>query len=227
MGKKRSRPLEEKIEILQACESDEYSLREICSYYNTHHKTVKIWQKKYNKYGVNGLKGSKTRKRYSNELKLSAIKDYETGKYSLRDVIDKYEISDTHVLRNWIKKYNGHSEMNRNRKGRTNTMTKGRKTEWRERIDIVLDCLTKGKDYQTTADLYKVSYQQVYQWVQKYESKGVDGLKDGRGRNKTEDELTPEEKTKIEIKRIEKENERLRAENAFLKKLKEIERRDR
>src|SRR5699024_397774 len=138
----------------------------------------------------------------------------------------KYEISDTHVLRNWIKKYNGHSELNRNRKGRTNTMTKGRKTEWRERIDIVLDCLTKGKDYQTTADLYKVSYQQVYQWVQKYESKGVDGLKDGRGRNKTEDELTPEEKTKIEIKRIEKENERLRAENTFLNKLIEIERMD-
>src|SRR5699024_5600912 len=156
---------------------------------------------KYNRYGVDGLKESGKKKTYSKELKLSAIKDYESGNYSLRDVIDKYEISDTHVLRNWIKKYNGHSEMNRNRKGRTNTMTKGRKTEWRERIDIVLDCLTKGKDYQTTADLYKVSYQQVYQWVQKYESKGVDGLKDGRGRNKTEDELTPEEKTKIEIKR--------------------------
>src|SRR5690625_2667190 len=110
MGKKRSRPLEEKIEILRACELDEYSLREICSYYNTHHQTIKIWQEKYKKYGVNGLKESRTRKRYSNELKLSAIKDYETGKYSLRDVVDKYEISDTHVLRQWIKKYNGHSK---------------------------------------------------------------------------------------------------------------------
>lgn len=227
MSKKRSRPLEEKIEVLQAYESEEYSLSEICSFYNTHHKTVKTWQEKYKKYGMNGLKEPKKRKKYSKELKLSAIKDYESGKYSLKDVIDKYEISDTHVLRKWIKKYNGHSETKEARKGRTKTMTKGRNTEWRERIDIVLDCLAKGKDYQTTADLYKVSYQQVYQWVQKYESKGVDGLKDGRGRNKTEEELTPEEKTNIEIKRVEKENERLRAENAFLKKLKEIERRDR
>ncbi|MBM7602029.1 hypothetical protein JOC34_004475, partial [Virgibacillus halotolerans] len=34
-----------------------------------------------------------------------------------------------------------------------------------------------------------------------------------------------EEKMWLEIQRIEKENERLRAENAFLKKLEEIERR--
>ncbi|MFD2630418.1 IS3 family transposase [Oceanobacillus kapialis] len=220
MGKKRSRPLKEKIEILQAYESEEYSLSDICSFYNTHHKTVKVWQEKYNKYGVNGLKEYRTKKTYPKELKLSAIKDYESGNYSLRDVTRKYEISDPRVLRQWIKKYNGHSEMNGNRKGRTETMTKGRQTEWRERIDIALDCLAKGKDYQSTAELYEVSYQQVYQWVRKFESKGADGLKDGRGRNKTEEELTHEEKTQFEMKRMEKENERLRAENAYLKKLK-------
>src|SRR5699024_2768821 len=227
MGKKRSRPLDEKLEIIQVYESEKYSLSEICSFYNTHHKTVKIWQEKYNKYGVNSLKEPRKKKKYSKDLKLSAIKDYESGKYSLRDVTRKYEISDTKVLRQWIKKYNGHSKSNGAMKGWTKTMTKGRKTDWRERINIVLDCLAKDKNYQEAADLYKVSYQQVYKWVQKYESKGVDGLKDGRGRNKIEEELTPEEKTKFEIKRIEKENERLRAENAFLKKLKEIERRDR
>lgn len=227
MAKKRSKPLKEKIEILQLYESGEYSLSEICSFYKTHHKTVKLWQDKYNRYGVDGLKESGKKKTYSKELKLSAIKDYESGNYSLKDVIDKYEISDTHVLRNWIKKYNGHRVVKGTGKGRTNTITKGRKTDWRERIDIVLDCLAKDKNYQEIANLHQVSYQQVYQWVQKYESMGVDGLKDGRGRSKTEEELTPEETTKFEIKRIEKENERLRAENAFLKKLKEIERRDR
>jgi|SRR5699024_2195702 len=227
MSRKRSRPVEEKVEILQACDSEDYSLNEVCTFYNVHHKTIKIWQEKYNKYGMDGLKESGKKKKYSRELKIAAIKDYESGNYSLRDVVGKYEISDTHVLRQWIKKYNGHSEINGTGKGRTNTMTKGRKTEWRERINIALDCLAKDKNYQETADLYEVSYQQVYQWVQKYESKGVDGLRDGRGRNKTEEELTSEEKTKFEIKRIEKENERLRAENAYLKKLKEIERRDR
>lgn len=50
-------------------------------------------------------------------------------------------------------------------------------------------------------------------------------LQDRRGRSKREEDLTPEEKMKLEMRRIEKENERLRAENAFLKKLEEIERR--
>jgi transposase len=40
-----------------------------------------------------------------------------------------------------------------------------------------------------------------------------------------EQELTQEEKAQREIKRLERENERLRAENAFLKKLEELERR--
>ena len=98
-------------------------------------------------------------------------------------------------------------------------MTKGRKTTWEERIEIVQDALTNEKNYQETAENHQVSYQQVYQWVRKYEAGGWDALKDGRGRSKSEEELTSEEKMKLEILRIEKENERLRAENAFLKKV--------
>ncbi|PAK37893.1 transposase, partial [Priestia megaterium] len=45
--------------------------------------------------------------------------------------------------------------------------------------------------------------------------------------NKQEDELTEEEKLKMEMKRLERENKRLHAENAFLKKLEELERRRR
>ena len=65
-------------------------------------------------------------------------------------------------------------------------MTKGRKTTWEERIQIVLDCLGNGKDYQRTAETYGVSYQQVYQWVKKYEDGGDEALKDKRGRKKEE-----------------------------------------
>ncbi|MEF7592745.1 helix-turn-helix domain-containing protein, partial [Bacillus thuringiensis] len=66
---------------------------------------------------------------------------------------------------------------------------------------------------------------QVYQWVKKYNNGGDEALKDRRGRKKEEQELSPEEKVKLEMKKLERENERLRAENAFLKKLEELERR--
>ena len=69
-------------------------------------------------------------------------------------------------------------------------MTKGRSTSWKERIEIVLFCLSHNHDYQQTAEVHQVSYQQVYQWVKKYVSGGEDALKDRRGRKKDEEELT-------------------------------------
>ncbi len=106
-------------------------------------------------------------------------------------------------------------------------MTKGRSTTWQERIDIVQYCLTHKQDYRKTAEQFQVSYQQVYQWVKKYEEGGQDALQDGRGRKKAPEELTEADHQKLAMKKLEYENERLRAENAFLKKLQEFERRRR
>ncbi|QPQ36279.1 MULTISPECIES: helix-turn-helix domain-containing protein [unclassified Lysinibacillus] len=102
-------------------------------------------------------------------------------------------------------------------------MPKGRKTTLDERIQIVLFCLKNDNNYQLTANTYQVSYQQVYQWVKKYEAGDEQSLKDKRGRNKEEHERTVEEQFKVEIKQLEHENERLRTENALLKKLEELE----
>lgn len=104
-------------------------------------------------------------------------------------------------------------------------MTKGRSTTWQERIDIVQYCLAHQYDYRKTADHFQVSYQQVYPWVKKFEEGGQDALKDGRGRTKAPEELTEADRQKLEMKKMEYEIERLRAENAFLKKLREFQRR--
>ncbi|KZM57689.1 hypothetical protein A3Q35_18675 [Aeribacillus pallidus] len=53
----------------------------------------------------------------------------------------------------------------------------------------ITDCLRNGKDYKKTAETYEVTYQQVYQWVKKYENGGEEALKDKRGRKKEEAEL--------------------------------------
>ena len=103
-------------------------------------------------------------------------------------------------------------------------MTKGRVTSLKERIEIVYYCIAQSKDYQQAAEVYNVSYQQVYQWVKKYESGNENALKDRRGKKKLEEELTPEDRAKLSMKKLEVENERLRVENAFLKKLEELER---
>lgn len=44
-------------------------------------------------------------------------------------------------------------------------MIKGRATSWKERIEIVQHCMAHNKDYQTIAEAYGFSYQQLYHWV--------------------------------------------------------------
>ncbi|RCW62126.1 transposase-like protein [Saliterribacillus persicus] len=222
---KRSFSADYKYEVLKAWEDGLYSLRELAKKYKVYESTIQEWRNKFDKFGTEGLQESSGWKTYTKEVKRSAVLDYLSGEYSLREITRKYEISDQSVLRLWINKYNSHRELKDTSKGRTSSMTKGRKTTWEERIQIVLDCLGNGKDYQEAANTYNVSYQQVYQWVKKYEDGGDEALKDKRGHKKDEAELTQEEKNNLQMKKLERENERLRAENLFLKKLEEIERR--
>ncbi|WP_420842609.1 IS3 family transposase [Fervidibacillus albus] len=212
-------PSDFKYEVIMAYKSKEYSLKEIYIKFKIPKVTLYNWVEKFEKDGMDGLLDSKKWKRYSKELKESAVRDYCSGNYSQYEIVRKYGISSRGVLQKWIKKYNSHGELLDTRTRRTHSMTKGRKTTWKERIEIVQDALANGKNYQKTSEKHQVSYQQVYQWVRKYEVGGWDSLKDRRGRSKSVEELTLEEKMKLEMRRIEKENERLRAEKCFLKKV--------
>ncbi|MBB6679176.1 helix-turn-helix domain-containing protein, partial [Cohnella lubricantis] len=186
--------------------------------------TIVKWRRRYQVYGYEGLEARTHNRSYSAELKLQAVKDYLDGQLSQYQIIDKYKIASRTQLANWIKKYNGHSSL-RAYTGGTPAMTRGRSTTWQERIDIVLYCLANGQDYKKAANQFQVSYQQVYGWVKKYETGGQEALRDGRGRTKEPEELTEADQHKLAMKKLEHVNERLRAENAFLKKLQEFERR--
>ena len=101
-------------------------------------------------------------------------------------------------------------------------MTKGRKTTQEERAQIVAFCIEHGKDYGLTVETYKVSYQQIYSWVRKYEVSGVDGLVDRRGKAKPEDELTEAERLRQENRILQAKLKDQEMEIALLKKLREL-----
>jgi Transposase and inactivated derivatives len=163
-------------------------------------------------------------KKYSKELKLQAVQDYLAGGGSQREICRKYEIAAKRTLECWIKWYNGHKELKESHgSGMEIYMAKGRKTTQQERVEIVAFCIEHGKDYPLTIQTYGVSYQQIYSWVRKYEDKGVDGLADGRGRTKPESEMTDIEKLRAENRILQAKNLDLEIENAFIKKLKELE----
>ena len=106
-------------------------------------------------------------------------------------------------------------------------MKQGRETTQEERIQIVNDCIASGKNYGEMALKYHVSYQQVRNWTLRFEQMGEAGLEDRRGRRKKDQAPRTElEKAQIEIERLKHKLYLAEMENALLKKLDEIERRD-
>ena len=119
-------------------------------------------------------------------------------------------------------KYNGHENLKSSGIGEASIMTK---TTYEERVEIVKYCIEHEMDYAQTAEKYQVSYQQIYQWIRKYQSNGVEGLVDKRGKRKTKSEMSELEKLRAENRLLQAEKRKAELEIAFLKKLGKIERR--
>ena len=188
--------------------------------------TFREWVTKYKTFGESGLRASTKRMQYTAEIKKAAVIAYLDSQGSQREICERYKIKDKKILREWIKVYNGHKELRPSRgQGSDIYMTKGRTTTYEERVEIVSYCIKHGNDYTLTMEKYRVSYQQIYSWVRKYQEKGAEGLLDKRGKRKPESEMTELEKLRAENRMLEARNKRLETENAVLKKLEEIERR--
>ena len=104
-------------------------------------------------------------------------------------------------------------------------MTKGRKTTFEERIEIVQYCIAHDHNYAKTSEKYQVSYQQARNYTVKYEADGINALRDNRGKRKAPNELSELERLRAEVKILKAQKERAEMEVSFLKKLEEIERR--
>jgi len=181
------------------------------------------WIRNYKSMGTDAFTITRNKK-YSVELKINAVKDYLSGLGSQDDICLKYGIRSKQKLQLWIMRYNNHEALQTSRTRGSIIMTKGRNTTYEERIEIIQYCMEHEDNYTQTAEKFQVSYQQVYNWVKKYESQGIDALVDRRGRVKPKTEMTELEKLRVENKLLKAENKRQEMEMIFLKKLDEIER---
>ena len=143
-------------------------------------------------------------------------------------IMDRYGIRSKKALQNWIKQYNTHGEIKSCSNGGENHMSKTRQTTLEERLEIVQDCLANDKNYEAAALKYHCSYQQVRNWLLRYEKMGPAGLEDRRGRRVgSQPSRTPEEELRDKIAELERRNRDLQMENDLLKKVRELEMKDR
>lgn len=225
MGQRSKYSFEMKMAAVKKYLEGSCSTESIARSLGTNGTRIVEWATLYQSLGAEGLKTTQKPSRYSAETKRNAVGDYLAGKGTLREIQKKYGIRSDKQLRNWIMKYNGHEKLKASGTGGTSIMAKGRKTTYEERVEIVKYCIEHEMDYAQTVEKYQISYQQVYQWTRKYQSNGVEGLIDKRGKRKSESGMSELEKLRAENKLLQAEKRRSELEIAFLKKLDEIERR--
>lgn len=223
MGRKGAFTTNEKLEYVHRCLDGIDSINNTAKLIGVDNSTLREWIRNFQALGVDGL-GTSKNSFYSEEIKNIAVRDYLDGKGSLADICKKYKIRGKYQLRQWIMKYNSHEMLKTSGTGGSSTMTKGRKTTYDERIEIVKYCIENQNNYADTAQHFQVSYPQVYSWVTKYENHGIEALQDKRGKRKSEDEMSEVEKLRAKNKLLQAENRRKQMEIDFLKKLEEIER---
>jgi len=216
----------EKIRLVEAYLSGELCLAEAARQCNVNYVTIKKWASRYKSEGASGLAPTKRNRAYTKEVKLSAVLDYQTDRWTLLEICERYNIKSDRQLRTWIKVYNSHGGFRKHSGG--SYMIKKRDTTAAERLSITLECIRGNCNYAEIAHKYQVSYQQIYKWVKKYHALGEAGLEDRRGRRAgTMPSRSPEEELRDRIAQLERENLDLEMENALLKKVKELERRRR
>lgn len=186
------------------------------------------WVSIYRNEGPAGLLDQQHNKAYPKELKMAAITAYLSGEGSQQQVAERFGLRSKSQLINWIKVYNTHGEIQSRTSGGGSYMRKAKQTTPEERIAIVQDCLANDKNYGAIALKYNCSYQQVRNWVLRYEKMGSAGLEDRRGRRVgSQPARTPEEILRDRIAELERQNHDLQMENDLLKKVRELEMKDR
>ena len=170
----------EKVKIVERYLAGEIGIQQAGKELGVDHHSIRNWISIYQYDGPTGLLNQPKNKSYSKDLKISAINDYLNGEGSLQDICTKYGIRSHRQLSDWIKVYNSGGILKTSTGGAY--MKKAKNTTLDERLKIVTDCLANDKNYGAMALKYDCSYQQVRNWVIRYEKMGQAGLEDRRGR---------------------------------------------
>ena len=218
MGRKEKFSKEVKVDACERYLSGRSGISELKNEIGCDEMTLRQWIACYKNNGPDSFNIKKHNRTYSLEFKHQII--FECKKTSVDTVAPKYNISRS-VVRNWIMKYNeGDLEIYDPHPEVYNM--KNRQVTLEEKLDIVKWTIENNNDYKGAALRYTVPYNSVFRWVKKYNESGEEGLKDNRGKSKSEKDLTELEKKDREIEKLKLELERVKRAEEILKKNLEI-----
>lgn len=181
----------------------------------------------YQKYMLHGIKAIQQKTinhSYSTDFKQAVVQEYLSGPLGYTALAVKYNIPAHETIRRWVLKYTEGKENESYSPSPEVYTMKSRKTTYEERLEIVQYVFEHQLSYKKAAKQFNVSYNNVYQWVNKYKVQGPDGLKDGRGKKKQSQPQSKDARLRAENDALKAQNQYLKMELDILKKAEEIER---
>ena len=161
--------------------------------------------------------------KYSWEFKLECVEEYLKGKWAKKPESTTCPEKRFHDnILEWVRTYKLY--------GADGLKHKPFNRDWtvKERFELVSQVLA-GKSMTSVSIEAGINRGLLYQWARRYKQYGYDGLELRKGRKPKDPDMTKKAKPKEleqsdyeKLKLLERENEYLRAENAYLKKLRAL-----
>lgn len=157
--------------------------------------------------------------KYSEDFKIKLVTEYIQGNFGYSLLAKKYNMPSQTPLQDWVRAYKS--------QGFEGLKQRKRKEAYsvQFKLDTVQFMLETGASYQETADQFKLNNPSlIHRWLKIFNEQGIEGLKPkSKGRpsvsKKTNKSKKKEETILTREKELERENELLRLEVAYLKKL--------
>lgn len=154
--------------------------------------------------------------KYDFEFKLAVVNAYLANEGGYKTLADRFAISNKSIVRKWVKVYEGMGKQGLKRRKTHKTYSVQFK------LDVLQYKLRTEESYQDVAlkfDIHESSI--IANWMCIWRKEGIDGLSKQKGRPSMSKKKKQKKNgnTLTREKQLEREIELLRAENAYLKKL--------
>lgn len=157
--------------------------------------------------------------KYSEAFKIKLVNEYLYGNLGYRSLSKKYHIPSDTPLKNWVKSYKAQGRRGLERK------KNNKKYSVQFKLNALQFMLETGASYSETAVQFHLNNPSlIVSWLKVFREHGIEGLKPkskGRASVSKKPNKPKEQGEKIgtRVEELERENELLRLENAYLKKL--------
>lgn len=151
---------QEKLNTVESVLHGKESIRATAKRLSVGLSSITGWITSYKGNGIEAFTHTKN-KHYSRECKVQAVTAYLNQEGSLSAISEKMGLRSSTQLRTWIKRYNSHEKLNASGTGGTSIMTKGRKTPFNERVEMVQYCIAHAHNYGSLSNVVEKYYRKI------------------------------------------------------------------